>query len=217
MLRSGLRPRQSRAKLGSVTVASRALPDFRDADQFVYLRNVSWKEYEAVLAMRGESSSPRLTYLKGVLELMSPSRFHEMDKKRLARLLEAWAEAKGIVLEGVGSWTLKNSREERGAEPDECYTVGRVPASDDDRPDIAIEVIWTSGGIDKLEVYRKLGVREVWFYEKGTLTFFALREETYELIPTSEILPTVETPLILACMQEPTQLDALRKLRAGLR
>jgi hypothetical protein len=28
-------------------------------------------------------------------------------------------------------------------------------------PDIAIEVVWTSGGIDKLEVYRGLDVPEV--------------------------------------------------------
>lgn len=29
--------------------------------------------------------------------------------------------------------------------------------SNSDRPDIAVEVIWTSGGLDKLEIYRKLG------------------------------------------------------------
>jgi len=51
---------------------------------------------------------------------------------------------------------LKNSREERGAEPDECYMIDRVPESDDDRPDIAVEVVWTSGGIDKFGVCRKL-------------------------------------------------------------
>ncbi|HEY6557887.1 MAG TPA: Uma2 family endonuclease [Polyangiaceae bacterium] len=199
-----------------VTAAHRIPPDPGDVDQFVYLRNVSWKEYEAVLAMRGESATPRITYLKGVLELMSPSRHREMDKKRLARLLEAWAEAKGIALEGIGSWTLKNSREERGAEPDECYTVDRVPESDDDRPDIAIEVVWTSGGIDKLEVYRKLGVREVWFYERGTLRFFAFRGETYVSIPVSAVLPTIDVSLLLACMEQPTQLDAIRTLRAAL-
>jgi len=73
-------------------------------------------------------------------------------------------EETGIQLEGVGSWTLKSSREERGAEPDEGYTVGRVVGDDEDDgdcPDIAIEVVWTAGGLDKLEIYRRLGVREV--------------------------------------------------------
>jgi Uma2 family endonuclease len=185
-------------------------------DQFVCLHGVSFLEYEALLQMRGDSSVPRITYLRGELELMTPSRYHENDKKRFARLLEAWAEETGTELEGVGSWTLKNSKEERGAEPDECYTVGRVPESDDDRPDLAIEVIWSSGGINKLEVYRKLAVREVWIYERGTLRFFALRSEQYEQITRSEILPGVEPDLFIRCMAERTQAEAVRALRRSM-
>lgn len=194
-------------------------PDPNAIDHFVYLR-VGWEDYERLLAMRGEQSVPRITYLKGVVELMSPSRYHEIDKKRFARLLEAWSETAGVQLEGCGSWTLKNEEEERGAEADECYTVGRIAVDDDDRPDVAIEVIWTSGGIDKLEVYRKLGVREVWFYERGSLRFFELRgdtgAETYSEIPHSGLLPDLPRDLLLACMREPNQTAALRALRAGL-
>ena len=199
--------------------AAERLPDPVDpgtVDQFVYLRNVTFREYEALLAMRGDSSVPRITYLRGVLELMSPSRFREKDKKTLARLLEAWAEERGVALEGYGSWTLKSSREDRGAEPDECYTLGRLPESDDDRPDIAIEVIWTSGGIDKLEVYRKLAVREVWIYERGTLRFFLLRGDTYEPAARSELLPDADPDLFVRCMQAPTQVAAVQQLRAAL-
>jgi Uma2 family endonuclease len=192
-------------------------PDPSGFDNFVYLRGVTFREYEALLEMRGDSSVPRVAYLEGVLELMTPSRYHENDKTRFGRLLEAWAEETGIELEGVGSWTLKNSKEERGAEPDECYTIGRVPESDDDRPDVAIEVIWTSGGINKLEIYRKLGVREVWFFERGTLRFFALRTDQYEAISQSELLPGVDPELFIRCMAEPSQVAAVRALRAELR
>ncbi len=192
-------------------------PDPGSIDHFVYLRGVSFREYEALLEMRGGSSVPRVTYLEGVLELMSPSRYHENDKKRFARLLEAWAEERGVEIEGVGSWTLKSSQEERGVEPDECYTVGRVPVDDDDRPDLAVEVVWTSGGIDKLEIYRRLGVREVWFYERGTLRFFALRGDRYEALLGSELLPGVDPELFIRCMAEPTQAAAVRALRAALR
>jgi Uma2 family endonuclease len=186
-------------------------------DQFVYLHGVGFQEYEALLQMRGDRSVPRITYLHGELELMTPSRYHEIDKKRFARLLEAWAEETDTELEGIGSWTLKNSKEERGAEPDECYTVGRVAESDDDRPDLAIEVIWTAGGINKLEVYRKLGVREVWFYERGTLRFFALRGDQYESVTRSEFLPGVDPELFIRCMAEPSQAAAVRSLRRALR
>lgn len=197
--------------------AATSPPDPATTDHFVYLRDVSWREYEALLAMRGDRSVPRITFLHGVLELMSPSRYHESDKKKFARLVEAWAEETGTFLEGVGSWTLKDSREDRGAEPDECYTLNRVPASDDDRPDIAIEVIWTSGGIDKLEVYRKLGVREVWIYERGTLRFFTLRDERYQAIARSELLPALDHELLVRCMSAPSQVEAVQILRAALR
>jgi Uma2 family endonuclease len=197
-----------------------APPNPDTIDHFVYLQ-VGWNDYEKLLAMRGESSVPRITYLDGIVELMSPSRRHELDKKRFARLLEAWSEAAGVQLEGYGSWTLKNRRQERGAEADECYTIRRTAIGDGDRPDVAVEVIWTSGGIDKLEVYRKLGVREVWFYEKGSLRFFALRggkgRERYVVIPQSELLPELPRDLLLECMREPTQMAALRSLRAGMR
>lgn len=193
-------------------------PDPTTTDHFVYLR-VDWQQYEQLLAMRGERSVPRMTYLEGRVELMTPSRHHEIDKKRFARLLEAWSETAGVALEGYGSWTLKDESQGRAVEPDECYTVGGL-AGEDGRPDLAIEVIWTSGGIDKLEVYRKLGVREVWFYERGTLRFFVLRGVSdaarYVEIPRSELLPELPLDLLLACMKAPSQPAALRALRAGL-
>jgi Uma2 family endonuclease len=188
-------------------------------DHFVYLR-VDWKGYQQLLALRGESSVPRITYLEGLAELMSPSRYHEIDKKRFARLLEAWSDMADVPLEGYGSWTLKARAKRRGAEADECYTVRRVAKSDRDRPDIAIEIIWTSGGIDKLEVYRKLGVREVWFYERGKLRLFALRREAdddvYREITRSELLPELPIEVLLHCMKEPDQSSAVRALRAAL-
>lgn len=201
--------------------AARPIPepvDPKTMDHFVYLR-VDWQGYQQLLAMRGESSVPRITYLEGLAELMSPSRYHEIDKTRFARLLETWSEIAGVPLEGYGSWTLEDEEADRGAEPDECYTVRRVVKSDEERPDIAIEVVWTSGGINKLEVYRKLGVREVWFYTRGKLRFFALRREpddVYREIPHSELLPQLPVDVLLSCMQEPDQTSAVRALRARL-
>jgi Uma2 family endonuclease len=201
--------------------AARLLPepvDPKTMDHFVYL-HVDWNGYQQLLAMRGESSVPRITYLEGLAELMSPSRYHELDKTCFARLLETWSEIANVPLEGYGSWTLEDEKADRGAEADECYTVRRVVKSDDDRPDIAIEVVWTSGGIDKLEVYRKLGVREVWFYERGTLRLFALRREVddvYRAISRSELLPELPTNVLPQCMQKPDQTSAVRALRASL-
>jgi Uma2 family endonuclease len=188
-------------------------------DHFVHLR-ADWHGYQQLLAMRGESSVPRITYLEGLVELMSPSRYHELDKKRFARVLETWSEIASVPLEGYGSWTLADEGVDRGAEADECYTVRRVANSDDDHPDISIEVVWTQGGMNKLEVYRKLGVQEVWFYERGKLRFFALHREAddvYREIARSELLPELPIGLLLACMQEPDQTSAVRTLRKALK
>ena len=45
-----------------------APPDPDTIDHFVYL-NVGWSDYEKLLAMRGDKSVPRITYLDGVVEL----------------------------------------------------------------------------------------------------------------------------------------------------
>lgn len=85
-------------------------------------------------------------------------------------------------------------------------------------PYLAIEVVWISGGIDKLAVYAGLGVREVWFWKDGRLSFHALREDGYHPIARSELLPGLEPELIGRLMDaESTQTQTMRELRAILR
>lgn len=196
-----------------------APPDPSLIDHVVVLHGVSWAEYEAVLAMRGERSVPRVTYCEGELELMTPSRWHELGKKALARILEAWSEEAGIALEGIGSWTLKERREERGAEPDECYFVAS-PGRDLralDRPDFAIEVVWTRGVIDELDVYRRLGVREVWIWETGQLAFHVMHEGEWQQRARSDVLPALDPRLIAEAMAQSTQAEAIATIRAAMR
>ena len=157
-------------------------------DQRVRLHDIDWAGYESFLTLRGEQGGTRVTYLDGELELMSPSINHELLKKTLARLLETYAEERGIELNGYGSWTVKSAGTKRGVEADECYVVGPREALPE-IPDIAIEVVWTSGGIDKLEVYRGLGVPEVWFWRNGTLRFFLLQDQAYLPSARSHLLP----------------------------
>src|SRR6185369_3053421 len=126
--------------------------------------------------LRGEKSVPRLAYLEGALELMSPSRDHERIKSYIGRLVEAYAYDRGIDLSPYGNWTLKSAPGEAGLEPDECYLIGDQGR---DVPDLAIEVVWTSGGIDKLEIYRRLGINEVWFWREGRLEVHLLQPEGY--------------------------------------
>ena len=184
------------------------------ADQRVFLYGVTWKEYEVMLAVRGESAVPRMSYLKGTLELMSPSYTHETVKKLLARLVEAYAEERELDLNGFGSWTLRNPLVERGCEPDECYSLG---VSKPDCPDLAIEVSWTSGGIDKLEIYRGLGVQEVWIWKAGRIHVYLLRGESYETAERSALLPELDLELVTSFLDRENQTQAVREFRKALR
>jgi Uma2 family endonuclease len=186
----------------------------RTEDQRVTLNEVTWSDFELILQIRGDRAGVRMTYLNGVLELMTPSVDHEGIKKTIARLLEAYAEEKGIPFNGFGSWTLKNARRARALEPDECYSLslGR-PAS----PDLAIEVVWTSGGIDKLEVYRGLGVREVWFWREGGIEISVLTGDQYEPRERSVLLPDLDLVELVRHIDPENQTESVRRYRQALR
>ena len=60
------------------------------AEQRMVIHGVSWKDY-VILREALDTPGLRMTYCEGVLELMSPSRAHELWKKSAARLIEAYA------------------------------------------------------------------------------------------------------------------------------
>ena len=184
-----------------------------DPDQRVILSGIDWWQFEAFLAIRGDRAGVRVTYLEGALEIMSPSRTHETRKKVIARLLEAYADETGLVFEGYGSLTMRNAPKLCAIEPDECYAVGAAKES----PDLAVEVIWTDGGLDKLDVYRGVGVREVWIWEKDELTAYALRGGAYVEIAESVVIHGLAPSFIAGFLDCETQTEAVRKLRAALR
>ena len=184
-----------------------------DPDQRVILNGIDWWQYEAFLAIRGDRAGVGVTYLEGQLEIMCTSRTHGWRTKLIARLLEAYADEKGLVFEGYGSMTVRNAPEQRGIEPDECYTVGAAK----DSPDLAVEVIWTHGGIDKLDVYRGLGVREVWIWTKEEFQAYELRGDAYVEISQSVVIPGLAPSFIRQFLDCETQTEAVRKLRAALR
>jgi Uma2 family endonuclease len=92
-------------------------------DQRVRLHDIRWSDYESLLARRGERNGTRVTYLEGELELMTPAYEHETRKKTLGRLIETYAEERGIDLIGSGSWTVRNEANARGVEADESYVL----------------------------------------------------------------------------------------------
>jgi len=187
--------------------------DSQDGDNIVVLHGATWADYQRVLELRGDHSAPRINYLEGELEIMSPGKMHESIACKIGRLVEVWCLENEIPFEPVGSWTIQKKSEKRGAEPDECYVFGDLDRAK--RPDLAIEVVWSSGGVDKLDIYRKLGVREVWFWERAEITVYLLRGQRYVAAASSRALPGIDLVALAGHLAKPTH-EAIRAWRAAV-
>ena len=197
--------------MSTVTTASARAAELHgdDLDQRVHLSGACWQDYERLLAIRGDHSVPRITYLHGELELMSPSTRHEVVASMIARLLEAYAVARRLRLQAFGTKTWKEREGQRGAEADKCYVLGLEPKP---RPDLAIEVAVTSprGGLDKLDVYRGLGVPEVWVWRDGCFMVHLLRDARYEAGARSALLPELDLVLLSRLVERRDQTRTVR-------
>jgi Uma2 family endonuclease len=188
-----------------------------EEDQHVVLRAMSWQDFEALLAIRGDRAGVRMYYLDGEIEIVSPTKIHEGRKTTLARLLEIWAMESDVSLNGFGSWTLKKELREAGAEPDECYIVG--DAAEQDVPDLAIEVEWSRvTGLSKPEIYRRLGIRELWTLKSdGRLVVRILEKGEWVERPRSKLFPKLDLVWLLSFLDLTPQSKAVRALRDELR
>ena len=84
-------------------------------------------------------------------------------------------------------------------------------------PDIALEVVVTSGGINKLEVYRGLGVREVWYWHQGSFEMYRLGASGYELQERSGFLEGLDFGELAGYVEEQDQHAALKAYQEALR
>jgi Uma2 family endonuclease len=205
----------------------RAIPEVLDPDRddepyedhFIVLSGASWDDYQRILKIRGDRSAPRIAYSGGLLEIMSPSLDHESIKSLIGRLTEVFCLETGVEFTTAGSWTIKDKKKKVGVEPDECYIFGELPARRRPRrPDLAIEVIWTSAGIgSKLDLYRALGVREVWSWRRGVITPYVLRGSAYRKAERSQVLPNISLTELARYLDRPTTSQAIRDFRDAVR
>ena len=195
--------------------------NLQDSEVRYITDKVSWEYYETLLTQLGDSLEFRLTYLDGILEIMSPSRNHERIKTLIGDLLLIYFLETDTEYYPTGSMTLRNPEQRGGTEPDESYCIG----SNQEIPDLAIEVVITSGGINRLEVYQRLGVREVWFWQNNRFLVYHFRSENvkqfqqtsgYELINNSEILPDINLTILAEYVQHPNPLVAAKSFRQTL-
>jgi Uma2 family endonuclease len=190
------------------------LADGTDPEQRVVYYGISWERYLAIDERLGEDRpGPRLYYLDGQLEIMGTSNEHERIKKWLGDLLADFFLEKGIEIMPRGQATMRLALKAAGAEPDESWCLHEEKQF----PDLVLEIALTSGGINKLDVYRRFKVPEVWFWRRNKLEIFALGASgDYEPSPASQLLPGLDLALLEHCVGIRSWQQARRTFRAAL-
>jgi Uma2 family endonuclease len=180
----------------------------------IVLHNVTWEKLEQLDEILADTGA-RLTYIDGILEIMPPpSEAHEEPKSTVSSLVEAFLRETDIRFYIQGSLTQGQKKDGARLEPDECYSLGAKKPT----PDLAIEVTVTSGGINKLVIYARLKVPEVWFWEDGTIDIYCLRENgQYAKVDRSELLPNLDIDLLAAHSRMADQYDAIQSFIKILR
>jgi len=133
--------------------------------------DVSWGDYEDLLADLGESYSVRIFYDQGRMEIMAPASTHEEPKSVIHTLVTALRDEMDFDIESLGSTTLKKEMRAAGAEPDDCFyiqnaalVIGKEDLNlmHDPPPDLVVEIDWKSSSLYRFAIYAALGVPEIW-------------------------------------------------------
>ncbi len=153
----------------------------------------TWEQFKLIQKGFENSRGIRLFYYDGTIEILMPGEAHELFKKIIAILIEAFLLSREIEFKPTGSMT----QEKEGiasAEADESYLIGDYKLS--------IEVNFSSGDTSKLQRYQALGVHEVWFWEDAVLQLYHLRSNGYEPVSQSQIpeLVTIDIAVLSNCI-----------------
>jgi len=178
-------------------------------DEPILIDEPSWREFKAVEQLLSRPGV-RLSFLDGVLEIRRiPGRKHETAKQRISTLVDLFLEYAGIDFTPTGSVTLESETGRVKREADLSYELG----PNREFPDLAVEVVVTSGGINKLEAYKRLQIPEVWFWENGALRMYSLGADGYAEVDRSFVLPDLDIVLLVRCINIENHLQAMREFK----
>jgi Uma2 family endonuclease len=184
-------------------------------EQRFILAGVSWAAFKIMQQGFQDTQGVRLFYCDGELEILSTSPEHEIISRFITLLLGIYFEELGIEFTPTGAMTQEVTGR-ASVQADESYILGGLAAkSDPVIPDLAVEVVITSGGPDKLQRYQVLQVPEVWFWEDGVFELYYLGTNGYDRIYQSHLLPELNLEALTRCvlMAQTSRLEAMREFR----
>ena len=185
--------------VSTITKPNNITPETTPAEQRVVFHNISWQNYQQILAALGQSRSSRLIYDQGTLEITMPLEEHESATRLIELFIRILVEESGLKIKTMGSTTLNRDDLQRSAEPDNCYYIQNQPQvvgkkvdlNEDPPPDLIVEVDITHTDINKLQFYASMGVPEFWRYNGEILQIYQLQNHQYvetEKSPTFSII-----------------------------
>lgn len=197
---------------------------FRRCDR-ILLYDISWQQFEALLQDLGDHRAARLAYDRGTLEIRTPLPEHEYYKEVLSEATKEIADVLERDYESYGSTTWRRQIQEAGLEPDNCFyfqnesKVRGKLSFDLDRdppPDLSLEIDLTSKSLNRLPIYARLGVPELWCYDDGQITIYHLRQEAYVEAANSLVFPQLPIRELPQLIEEYRQ-QGRRALRQAIR
>lgn len=196
-------------------MTSTSFPSLSATDQQLVYAGLDWHRFKLIQSGFAESPGVRLAYYHNTIEILMPGRDHEMFSRLIGFLISLYCLENAIEFEPTGSMTQEREGEV-SVQADESYCFGASKPT----PDLVIEVVFTSGGLSKLQRYQALGVPEVWFWEDGVFSLYRLRSDRYDPISASEIpeLANLDIALLSRCvlMAQASRLEAANEFRKAL-
>jgi Uma2 family endonuclease len=174
------------------------------------LRGVDWDLYRGLSRLADRRGGLKRAYDRGTLDILVPSFEHERRDRVLHRLIVTLTEEMGLPIVEGGIMTLRRKPKRIGIEADEICWIqnaqklsGMSPSQRRTLPpDLAIEVDVSRSSNDKLELYRKFQIPEIWRLTEDHLSLHILGPDGYKLSMNSSLFPMIQSMELLPFLRD---------------
>lgn len=186
-------------------MATTARPTQVVQDDVIVLHKVAWDTYERLLEDDEGRRVPRMTFDRGVLELVTPSLPHEKDADKIAYLVKVVADTINLSIESTRSTTFTRKDLRRGFEADASFYIANeevvrgkqeVNLGVDPPPDLVLEMEHSRSAINKLALFASMGIPEVWRCDGHHVTIHVLDGARYRESATSSVFPVFTSEIL---------------------
>lgn len=200
-----------------------APPAAATREESTLLYNISWETYEQILAGQGERPI-RLTYDRGLLEIITISTEHGRYSYLLGYIVMILAEEMNVRIQGADPATFKRQALERGLEPDKWFYIAsaglvagmrEIDLERDPPPNLVLEIDLASSSLNRMGTYAALRVPEVWRFDGQVLQANLLQGSGgYLLFDKSPLFPGIPLSEMVPFLHQGLKTDDLALGRA---